>query len=250
MGAAGGTSATGGTGGSGGTGMTTDAGGGGGASSSDAGDGSADCGGLFCDDFEASATFDPKKWTLNVGYNAGNTLVVDATMPAHGKRAAHAHLVDTEAGFATLQETKTFPALADSLWGRAYFYITVSTTAGHTMVANISAGTKAQLEVGLYLGKWQLTFYDTNGEHPIGSTATFPRNQWTCLEWHFARTGTNLIELYVDGAATMSYASGGATAQSFTSMSLGIENHSSSPPTNDVYVDDVVIDSQRLHCLP
>lgn len=65
---------------------------------------------------------------------------VQSEIVAHGRNAAHAHLIDKTGGFAMLKETATFPALADELWGRAYFYTTISDKAGHTGFISAYAG--------------------------------------------------------------------------------------------------------------
>jgi hypothetical protein len=210
------------------------------------------CGAMFCDDFEASPTFDPQKWMLTVGVNDGTSLTVETNpaMAAHGSRYAHAHLTTTQQGEASITESKTFPALASSIWGRAYLYITVDPAASHTAVVTASANDKAVLEIGMSLGHWQLTRYDPNKEYPDGTTVSYPRNKWACIEWHFSDGGTNLIELYVDGVSAVTYMADGATTPPFTSLKLGIQNHAANPPGNDVYIDDVVIDSSRRNCLP
>jgi hypothetical protein len=186
---------------------------------------------------------------VTAGYKTTDTITVD-TMAAHGQRAAHGHIDPSDQGFATIDEKATFPALAHELWGRAYFYIPIPATDGHTLLVSASAGTKEQLEIGISTGNWQLTYYDAGGnEHPVGSMATYPRSKWTCLEWHFTTSGTNFIELYVDGALADSYPTQGKTVQALTTMSLGIQNHSANTPPDDVYIDDVAVDATRINCL-
>jgi hypothetical protein len=211
-------------------------------------DGGVGCHALLCDDFEASATFDTTKWKASSGYKATDTMTLDS-MAAHGQRAAHGHVAETEQGYATLTETATFPALSMDLWGRANFYVTIPVTNGHTMLISASAGTTEQLEIGVSMGHWQLTWYEPGGpEHPM-ITGAYPLNKWSCLEWHFTTTGSKLIELYVDGTLATSFAKGTGAANPFTTMSLGLQNHSANPPPNDVYIDDVAIGSARVGCL-
>ena len=208
------------------------------------------CKALFCEDFEKDTAIDPAKWTVDVGYDPAISMTVESTMVAHGKNAAHAHLVDTTGGFASLKETVTFPLLADDLWGRAYFYTSVDSGAGHTGFLSAYAGDARVLEVGQSNGAWQLTYYEPGKEFPAGYADKIPQNKWVCLEWHFARTGAHLIEVYIDGAASVTYDTSGHQPPAFTAVGLGMDNHSANPPGNDVYLDDIAIDAARVGCLP
>lgn len=230
------------TGTGGATGTTAGSGGGGGAP--------AGCKSLFCDDFEKGGAIDLARWTVDVGYNPAIAMTLDSTMPAHGMGAAHAHLIDTEGGFASLKETATFPQLADDLWGRAYFYTAVDPGAGHTGFLSAYAGDQRVLEVGVSNANWQLTYYEPGKEYPAGYNTPVPTKKWVCLEWHFARAGAHLIEVFIDGAPSVTYDASGHQPPAFTAMGLGMDNHSANPPGNDVYLDDVAIDASRVGCLP
>lgn len=234
----------GGDGGSGG-GATTSTGAGGGT-----GGAAPTCKALFCDDFEKDATVDPAKWTVDVGYDPAIAMTLESTMVKHGKNAAHAHLVDTTGGFASLKETATFPQLADELWGRAYFYTAIDPAAGHSGFLSAYAADQRVLEVGVSNGGWQLTYYEPGKEFPAGYADKVPQNKWVCLEWHFARAGAHLIELYIDGAPSVTYDTAGHAPPAFTALGLGMDNHSANPPGNDAYFDDVAIDAARVGCLP
>jgi hypothetical protein len=252
------TSTSGGAGGGGGdAGSTTSsAGGAGGAATSAGSTGSTGggapvgCKALFCDDFEKDTAVDPAKWTVDVGYDPAITMSVESAMAAHGNNAAQAHLVDTTGGFASLKETVTFPQLADELWGRAYFFTTVASGAGHTGFISAYAGDQRVLEVGQSNGTWQLTYYEPGKEFPAGYAAMMPRHQWVCLEWHLARSGAHLIEVYVDGAVAVTYDTADHQPGAFTALGLGMDNHSANPPGNDAYFDDVAIDATRVGCIP
>jgi hypothetical protein len=226
----------------------------GGATSSTGGSGGGGapvgCKALFCDDFEKDATIDPAKWTADVGYDPAITMTIESTMVAHGKNAAHAHLIDSTGGFASLKETVTFPQLADDLWGRAYFHTAIDAGAGHTGFLSAYAGDARVLEVGASNGNFQLTYYEPGKEFPAGYNTAVPQNKWVCLEWHFARSGAHLIEVFIDGAPSVTYDTSGHQPPPFTAVGLGMDNHSANPPGNDVYLDDVAIDANRVGCLP
>ena len=217
--------------------------------------GPAACPGLLCEDFEGGPTLDRTRWSTDVGYNPANAVTVESDMvrSGSGTYAAHAHVDPSEGGFARLKESQTFPALADALWGRASFYTTVAASTGHTAFVSVFIGSGAAiLEIGQSTGTWQLTYYDPNGaEAPQANVAQIPRSRWVCLEFHFVRapaTGGPLIEVFIDGTLADSYLSAGQTVPPFTALGLGIEDHSASPPGDDVFLDDIAIGATRMGC--
>ena len=48
----------------------------------------------------------------------------------------------------------------------------------------------------------------------------------------------------------MTYDVQGLQVPAITSLGIGIDNHGKGPPGNDVYLDDVAIDANRIGCLP
>jgi hypothetical protein len=226
----------------------------GGATTGDGGDGGAAppaCTALLCEDFEAGAELDASKWTADVGYHADNVVTIQSDMVAHGGFAAHAHLTEVQGGFAMLREAITFPALADSLWGRAYFYTTLPGETGHTGFFSAYAGDNRVFEVGAGGGTWQLTYYPAPGsENPVGYPGEVPTGEWVCVEWHFDRLGSPRIEIFIDGESAAVYENNEGDVAPLTAISLGIDNHSATVGNNDVYLDDIAIDAERVGCLP
>ncbi len=204
------------------------------------------CTALFCDDFESGA-IDVAKWERLDGYGPPNTVTIQTTKVAHGTHAARAHVKAQGGGFAFLKETKTFPALADGLWARAYVYISVDPTVGHHAFSKVG-----RMEIGESSESVQLTFYpQAGGENPsIYDSAKIPHDAWQCLEWHVSKTSPQ-IQVYRNGALIASYTySGGSAVPSLDAFSIGLETHVSTPSENDFYFDDVAIDGQRVGCLP
>lgn len=206
------------------------------------------CKALFCEDFE-TGKLDAARWELDVGYDAANTVTVQATKTHHGGYAARAHLANAGGGFANIRTKAPFPKLASDFWGRAYVFHTIDATVGHNALVKVESGAGGVLEVGQSQGKVQLTFYPPSGEAPAGYASSIPEAKWTCLEWHMAKAAPQ-IELFADGVSLASYTySGAATVPAFTAIKLGIETHSSNTSTDDVYIDDVAFDAARLGCL-
>ena len=225
----------------------------GGAPSGDGGAGGESppaCAALLCEDFESGVELDAGKWTADVGYHADNVVTIQGDMVAHGNYAAHAHLTEVQGGFAMLRETTTFPELEEGLWGRAYFFTTLPAETGHTGFFSAYVGENRVFEVGAGGGTWQLTYYPAPGsENPAGYPGEVPTNEWVCFEWHFDRTGTPRIEIFIDGESVAAYENNEGEVAPLTAISLGIDNHSATVGSNDVYLDDIAIDGERIGCI-
>ncbi len=209
--------------------------------------GAVACQALLCEDFEGKV-LDSGVWTVDEGYTAASTMTVDSTVFAHGAHSAHAHVTGTDQGHAYLEETQTFPALKDGLWGRASFMTDIPSSAGHTAFASVLNGTQSLLEVGISNGKWQLTFYEPGQEHPVGYNTSVPVHEWVCLEWHLQRNADPLIEVFIDGGSAAKYGYTNQSVPEFTQLRFGFENHSVNDGGTDSYWDDVAINDARIGC--
>ena len=206
------------------------------------------CGAILCDDFEDGTTVNPDRWTVEIRNAGQDTLDVQTDKVAHGTNALHTHVRDM-GGLAMLHETSTFPATADDIWARAMFFTTLDPTAGHTAFSLAYVGSKVVFELGYTTDHWQVTFFDSAGEHPQGG-GTVPLNRWACVEWHFSRVSGPFIEVFVDGTLETMYITPSPLPNvgTFTEMTLGISTPGTHPPGNDVYWDDVAIDNVRVGC--
>lgn len=209
------------------------------------------CTALLCEDFESGVELDARKWTTSVGYHPDNGVAIQSDNVAHGSFAARAHLSETQGGFAILREAVTFPELADSLWGRAYFFTTLPAETGHTGFFSAYVDEDRVFEVGAGNGTWQLTYYPSPGsENPAGYPGEVPVGEWVCFEWHFDRVGSPRIEIFIDGESVAVYENNEGEVAPLTSVGLGMDNHSATVGSNDVYLDDIAIDAERVGCLP
>jgi hypothetical protein len=189
-------------------------------------------------------------WSLYQGYDKDNTVTVQKDLVAHGGFAARAHVVKGGGGFAMLKETKTFPALAESFWGRAYVYINMGTSVGHTGFFDAYDATDHRvLEIGQNDATWAIVEYSGAGEQPEGNSSMIPLKKWVCFEWHFDRSTSPLMTAYIDGQVAAQYQET-HPIDAFASHGLGIDNHGPIPEDDDVYLDDIAIDANRIGCLP
>jgi hypothetical protein len=260
----GGTSITG-TGGS--TGGATGAGGGGGNAATGgalgtgggAAGGAGGCSAVFCEDFE-KGSLDMTVWTL-LAAGAANTAKVENTIVAHGSYSLQFHTAaGTSGGPLNFIMMDSVPAeLTSHFYGRAYFNIgSAVQNSGHQMFT--IAGAKMpngfpngpRLEVGASGGKWQLTAWANYNGGPgedYGSGGTLPTGKWVCIEWEVqAGAPNNVITVWADGTLQAT-----KTAKNFvpafSQIGFGYYGYSN-PPAFDMYVDDIVLDTKRVNCLP
>jgi hypothetical protein len=239
-----------------------------------------DCGGLFCEDFESGA-LDPAKWSVTSGVDhvddATAPSVLETTIVAHGRYAAHFHGKGNVPNDDAFIITKALPpALLTHHFGRLYFYVSVKPTSGHTMmVLGGSAGMSANptlrdFEVATINGGWQLGFDQLNmsptGEEVFYPTGQVPVAKWTCLEWEM-NDEPDSDSLWVDGKSLgtlddqhINYPSGhvagapifnGKSAGligGFTTYSFGFYDWHPNVDF-DIYYDDLVLDTTRVGCL-
>lgn len=228
--------------------------------------GQPNCTGLFCEDFE-SGNIDPAVWdTKTFG---GQTVAVQSTTVAHGKYAVQFHANPNLVSYDFIVTKSAPAALSAHLFGRAYFYITPKPPAEH--MEFFFAGTAGfpnlkYIEVAGAGAAWQLTYVDLmvasgqatsspGTQEKYSGGGTIPVQEWTCLEWE-VNDAPDQETVYVDGAEDVSFPSitvngvSSGLVGGFTDFGFGYYAwHPASTPI-DIYYDDIVLDTQRVGCLP
>jgi hypothetical protein len=226
----------------------------------------AGCAGLFCENFE-SGKIDLNVW--NIKTSGGQTVVVQGTMVAHGSYAAQFHALPNVLSY-DLIITKNAPAgLRGHHFGRAYFYVTPKPPAAHTtMLFAASPGfpTFKRLEVssngtGVQLTSVNQTGINSNSAALPGTTevyssgGTLPVAQWICLEWEVNDT-PDQIRVFLNGNLDWAYTNivlGGVSSGQvggFTDFGFGYYAWHPATYVFDMYYDDIVLDINRVGCLP
>lgn len=222
------------------------------------------CPGLFCEDFERGE-LDTLVWT-RTQLSSGNTAEVATDMVAHGKYAMHFH-AKAASRYSMILHDGLPAALNKHYFGRLYFYASGFPTesGGHTAYvtsSNTLDGFPDQdhhLEVASYYEKsmptWQMTYWTGDGPEYIASGGMIPTGKFFCLEWEF-NDQPDSIAIWVDGdakqGASFKSINNGESGLlgSMTSLGLGFRTwHPMGAPDIDIYIDDVVLDVQRVGCL-
>lgn len=204
----------------------------------------------FCEDFEAMATLDRRRWT-KVETSGGNSVAVVADRVAHGTRAVRFH-AEANTENAMMWLTNAPAALRAHHWGRAYFYVAPAPPQGHT--ALFTAGTlngypfgDDHLEISSNNNSWQLGAWGRAGE-TIAAGGRIPLARWACLEWEFEVT-KGFIAVYVDGQRSFSFAAGGGKVPAFTDLGFGFRSWHPASNDIDLWMDDIALHPSRIGCL-
>jgi hypothetical protein len=234
-------------------------------------------GALLCDDFEseaAGAPADPNVWTPVLS-NASSLAQVDSARAARGTKSMHLRAASGQ--IALLENTKLFPAMKNTVYGRMFVWIDALPTApdnARFLLAS-ATGTNLKTEVRL-LGQYRLEEsrnllgvgsdlgesgdWYTAGKEP----GSVPRaKDWMCLEWLF-KGDTSETRVWVDGTEQTSLHT---TATEFrdgdqemgkkfvhpeyTKLRVGwwLYQSDATPASYDVWVDEVIVDDERIGCV-
>lgn len=225
----------------------------------------------LCEDFE-SGTLDTAIWTTG-----GTKPTIDGTQHARGQKALHISL--SAQGASYIKETKTFPALNNTYWGRIFVYfkslpMPPAMTYSHwTFAAASGTGVSGEIRLSGQLQNGANHFgvgtdnrVDANGtgdwttsdNDPKGMAGAVPVQQWTCIEW-LHKGDTNETRFFWDGVEhpslyTTQTMHGGTAANpyllpQFTSVWVGWQEYQTSSGPFELWVDEVAIDKDRIGCV-
>ena len=223
-------------------------------------------GALFCEDFE-SASLDTSRWTVR-----GAMPSTDAMHVARGTRSMHFH---TDAnGRSQLSTDDIFPAVGDRYYGRLFVYFDTLPTApdwAHwTIVGATGSGAAGEIRVGGQWDRMQNRFgIGTDGgatgdwthldQDPVGSVRPTPTGEFACIEW-LHDGSRDETRFWWDGeehpslATTLSDHGGSSVPYalpSFTDVWIGWWLYQASPTPDhfDVWIDEVILDDERIGCV-
>lgn len=223
----------------------------------------------LCDGFE-TGVLDKSIWAAE-----GTPPVIDSLEHARGTSALH--ITQTGNGLSYIKETKTFPEMNDTYWGRIFVFFkslpaAPLTYAHWTFIAASGTGVTGEIRVsgqfqnGANLfgvgtdnrvddagtGDWT----NSDRDPPSGPTAV-PLNQWLCIEW-LHEGDTNETRFYWDGVehpslSTSATMHGGNSnpflLPQFTNLWVGWQEYQTTTETFELWIDEIAIDSARIGCV-
>ena len=204
----------------------------------------------LCEDFE-SGTLDTKLWKLT---QARGTVTLDASRAARGStHSVHVHLEPGSDTMVGLMESSTFPALQSGLFARAFIFIP------NTMTSSLFVGDRhsrliyaqgANPEGEYALGIWNGGLIQNHYSQSDDSQDTKmlpPFDQWFCLEYELDSAGGN-VKAYLNDMENTALRHNGWPASNIDTLMFGVDRYGSFPVAEDIWFDDLAVDSARIGC--
>jgi hypothetical protein len=204
----------------------------------------------LCEDFE-TGMLDAKTWKA---IQTGGTATLDATRAARGsKYSLHVHVnpgSDTTVG---ILESKTFPALKGALFARAFIYIPGAMVASLFMGDRHSrlmyaqgANPYGEYAIGIWNGGLIQNHYSPNDDSQDTKMLP-PFDEWFCLEYELDSTAGN-VKGYLNDVEIKGLEHMGWPPTNVATLQFGVDRYGSFPVAEDIWFDDVAVDSSRIGC--
>jgi hypothetical protein len=229
----------------------------------------AQAGVQLCEDFE-SGILDKTTWSVQ-----GTPPVIDGQEHARGSRALH--ITQPGNGLSYIKETKTFPEMNDTYWGRIFVFFkslpaAPLTYAHWTFIAASGTGVSGEIRVSGQLQNGGNLFgvgtdnrvddagtgdWTSSDDDPPKAPVAVPLNQWICIEW-LHKGDTNETRFYWDGVehpslSTSATVHGGNSnpflLPQFTNVWIGWQEYQTTTESFELWIDEIAIDSARIGCV-
>jgi hypothetical protein len=209
-------------------------------------------GALLCDGFDNAAI--NGIWTK---VQTNGTVTTDTTHIYRGTRSLHLHNnAFAAAGDADVELVETATLSTTHFWARAFVYVEATfTTAGDIMTVEQNVNPYSGVVLALENGSFATHDLIDNTDKFAQAPTTMPANQWVCLEWEVQlgtiAAPTGFTQLFVNGGATpvISGNENLGPNPAISQFSLGLITSATGVlPARDVWIDEVVINSQATGC--
>jgi hypothetical protein len=224
---------------------------------------------LFCEDFESYAVgpATSNKWN-SVTASPNSTLAIEAD-PVHSRGAHSLHVHANENEFSYIKVTSLSPP-SNSFFGRMYAWVsafpsapayahwTMAETAGDPGSDGVIRPIGGQYDPQGMMADWGVgsdggPTGDWDNWNPSAPTHA---GRWTCLEWEIRASDTS-IHIWIDGQphpelTVMPSNRNGLVFPQFNSVWFGwwLYQGTPTPDHYDLWLDDIVLSSSRIYCLP
>lgn len=203
-----------------------------------------------CDSFEGTA-FDPALWTYYPP-QAGATgyAAIDGTQSARGASSLHLHsgvqvtAKDSWPWLANGFHLRAFMRWAQPVddWHKTYFWV-------------IDPAVGGAFTLGSYHGQLGINEYGpNNGDTGVAARDNLPLNRWACVEWQ-VNPANNEVHVWVDGAEVPAEAQNPFHVPNMHVTNWPPMNWKSftiefitAKPTDDMWIDELAIDANRIGC--
>jgi hypothetical protein len=204
----------------------------------------------LCEDFE-SGLLNTQLWKIVA---KKGTVTLDTTRGARGSHSSmHVHIdsgSDTTVG---LTETKTFPTLKAGLSARAFIYIPSTNTASlfmgdrHTRLIYAQGSSPAgEYALGIWNGGLIQNHY-SKSDDSVDTKMLPPFDVWFCLEYELdSASGT--VKAYLEDTEITALRHSGWPAANIDTLMFGADRYGNFPEAEELWFDDLVVDSAHIGC--
>jgi hypothetical protein len=218
----------------------------------DAGQG-AGCAGstlALCDDFEKGA-LDTKLWKV---MQSKGSATLDASRGARGSKASvHIHVDPGSDTMVGLIESATFPALKAKLFARAFIFIPGAMATSlfmgdrHSRLIYAQGATPSgEYALGIWNGGLIQNHYSKTDDSQDTKMLP-PFDEWFCLEYELDSAGGN-VKAYLNDVEITALRHSGWPASNIDTLMFGVDRYGSFPVAEDIWFDDLAVDSARIGC--
>jgi hypothetical protein len=229
----------------------------------------AQAGVQLCDGFE-SGVLDKTLWTVE-----GAPPIIDGIEHARGNGALH--ITQAGNGLSYIKETKTFPEMNDTYWGRIFVFFkslpaAPLTYAHWTFIAASGTGVSGEIRVSGQFQNGANLFgvgtdnriddagtgdWTSSDRDPPNAPMAVPLNEWLCIEW-LHEGDTNETRFYWDGVehpslSTSATMHGGNSnpflLPQFTNLWVGWQEYQTTTEIFELWIDEIAIDTARIGCV-
>jgi hypothetical protein len=204
----------------------------------------------LCEDFEGAA-LDSKVWK---SIQTKGTVMLDSTRGARGSQSSiHIHVDPGSDTMVGITETKTFPALKAGLSARAFIYIPSTDTASlfmgdrHTrLIYAQGSSPDGEYALGIWNGGLIQNHY-SKSDDSVDTKMLPPFDRWFCLEYELDSAGGN-VKAYLDDVEIVALRHSGWPAANLDTLMFGADRYGSFPVAEDLWFDDLAVDSTHIGC--
>lgn len=204
----------------------------------------------LCEDFESGA-LDSQVWK---SVQSKGTVMLDSSRGARGsKSSVHVHVDPGSDTMVGLTEQKTFPALKEKLFARAFIFIPSAMASSIFMEDRHSRLIYAHGEdpEGEYaLGIWNgglIQNHYSESDDSVDTKMLPPFDEWFCLEYELDSAQGN-VRAYLNDAEITALKHDGWPATNVETLMFGVDRYGSFPVAEDIWFDDLVVDSAHIGC--
>jgi hypothetical protein len=207
-----------------------------------------DAGAIFCEDFEADGGLPGAPWSAAMSITDGGLLTVDSTKPYSGRASLH---IKTPGKYAALTRMAGLPPPNNHVFGRMMVFLKSPWPATHVRLIVLEA---THCCSGFALNAnaaWGFRFeglvdqFGGDGWEPV----TPHLDQWVCLEWEINAHTPTEAKLWLDGTAVLPSPIG-LPPVDITSLQVGFSSAQVTPFPIEMWIDDLILSTNRIGCPP